>query len=108
MIKGNSLIFGGSGFIGSHLSNLLESRYINMDIMGQTRNFQFVDVRLPIDIELKNQVDTIFNLAAIHTTPGHESREYFDTNINGAENVCNFARINKIKTVVFTSSIAPY
>jgi len=50
----------------------------------------------------------VFNLAAIHKTPGHKYHEYFETNINGAENVCAFARLNKVKTIVFTSSIAPY
>ena len=45
---------------------------------------------------------------AIHKTPGHAYSEYFRTNINGAENVCDFAREKNINTIVFTSSIASY
>ncbi|RRJ94466.1 NAD(P)-dependent oxidoreductase [Opitutaceae bacterium TAV4] len=51
---------------------------------------------------------TIFNLAAVHRTPGHPNRDYFDANLNGAENVCNFARWTGARTIIFTSSIAPY
>jgi len=69
---------------------------------------KYCDIRKPIEIQLENSVDTIFNFAAIHTTPGHEYHEYFETNVKGAENVCNFARVNNINTIIFTSSIAPY
>jgi nucleoside-diphosphate-sugar epimerase len=50
----------------------------------------------------------IFNLAAIHREPGHEPREYFETNIHGAENVCEYATASQSSRIVFTSSIAPY
>ena len=33
----------------------------------------------------------IFNLAAVHRTPGHPDYAYFETNICGAENVTAFA-----------------
>ena len=52
--------------------------------------------------------DVIFNFAAVHRTPGHEDIEYFETNIRGAEHVCEFAEKYGIKKMVFTSSIAPY
>jgi len=103
-----SLIFGGSGFIGQHLINKLESIYLNLDINKTEKNYQYCDVRKPIDIKLEEPTDIIYNLAAVHTTPGHEYHEYFETNINGAENICVFARKKNIKTIIFTSSIAPY
>ena len=34
--------------------------------------------------------------------------EYFETNINGAKNICNFAHKQNCKTILFTSSISPY
>ena len=41
---------------------------------------------------------SVFNFAAVHRTPGHEDHEYFETNINGAENVVAFAeKYNKRK-----------
>jgi nucleoside-diphosphate-sugar epimerase len=99
-----SIIFGGRGFIGTHLDkNMKES--IIYDLKDSHKN----DIRYEIQIELeKSPFKKIFNLAAVHKTPGHQNHEYFETNIKGAENVCEFARENKINTIVFTSSIAPY
>lgn len=50
----------------------------------------------------------IYNLAAICRIPGHDDEEYFRTNIRGAETVCALAEALDCRTVVFTSSIAPY
>ncbi|RMZ48913.1 SDR family oxidoreductase [Candidatus Marinimicrobia bacterium PRS2] len=103
-----SIIFGGSGFIGQHLINKLGSNCLNLDIIQTENNYLFCDVRKPIDIKLGKTIKVIYNLAATHTTPGHEYYEYFETNIKGAENICDFARKKNINTIVFTSSIAPY
>lgn len=76
--------------------------------LGST--FVECDVRKPIG-ELPftpTPEDVIFNFAAVHRTPGHEDKEYFETNIRGAENVCAFAEKYGIRQIVFTSSIAPY
>jgi len=111
----NHLIFGGSGFIGTHLRKYIESKdstniVFSYDIKKKVSDeYTKADVRETIDIPLYNAGNSvIYNLAAIHITPGHPDHEYFDTNIKGAENVCNFARKHNIKTIVFTSSIAPY
>lgn len=141
----NYIITGGTGFIGTHLANLLYERHPeaaiwNLDIVdpaklegmdeqerrayttiknwksplrdGGERKSRFVycDVRKPIE-ELPftpTENDVIFNLAAVHRTPGHPDRAYFETNIRGAENVCAFTEKWGIKNIVFTSSIAPY
>ncbi len=131
----NYIIIGGTGFIGTHLTNLLNIVYPdimvwNLDIVkpgtpnpvvknykpavkeGEVLGSTWVecDVRKPID-ELPftpTPDDVIFNFAAVHRTPGHEDIEYFETNIRGAENVCAFAEKYGIKNMVFTSSIAPY
>lgn len=109
------IIFGSSGFIGTHLAKYVsevepQSYIYKYDISKKvSTDYELLDVRKPIDLRFNNTNDTIiFNLAAIHTTPGHQEHEYFETNILGAENVCNFAREQKINTIVFTSSIAPY
>jgi len=103
-----SLIIGGSGFVGNHLINELEPNYLNLDIISSGNNYKYCDVRDIIDMKFEGLVNTIYNLAAIHMTPGHKYEEYFDTNINGAKNVCNLARSENINTIIFTSSIAPY
>jgi len=69
----------------------------------------FCDVRNKINIKTQAYSDSIiYNLAALCTIPKYEEKEYFKTNIKGAENICNFAREKNIKTIVFTSSVAPY
>ena len=131
----NYIITGGTGFIGTHLTNLIlaehpDAKVWNLDIVkpgtpnpvvknykpavreGETLGSTFVecDVRKPIG-ELPftpTPEDVIFNFAAVHRTPGHEDKEYFETNIRGAEHVCEFAERYGIKKMVFTSSIAPY
>jgi len=131
----NYIITGGTGFIGTHLTNLLnevhsDAKVWNLDIVkpgtpnpvvkdykpavrdGETLGSTYIecDVRKPIG-ELPftpSAEDVIFNFAAVHRTPGHEDIEYFETNIRGAENVCAFAEKYGIKNMVFTSSIAPY
>lgn len=115
----NYFITGGSGFIGTHLTNLLKERYpdcniYNLDIVENNQNgrvtYLHCDVRKPINLKdiAVTADDIIFNFAAVHRTPGHPDREYFETNILGAENVTTFAEKYGIKKIIFTSSIAPY
>lgn len=110
------VVFGGSGFVGTHLIDALRLKnkhVMNYDLAppagdAQKKLFCFVDVRNEIDKLPNKPADVIFNLAAVHKTPGHLSNEYFETNILGAKNVCKYATENNINTIVFTSSIAVY
>ena len=124
------LLFGGTGFIGTHLAQHLlgadlAEQVVLVDLneprcATYTRQLQsalqsgrvvFVkhDVRRPIPADLlPDRADIIFNLAAVHREPGHERHEYFETNLRGAENVCAYADSIGCKTLVFTSSISPY
>ena len=112
----NYLIFGGSGFIGFHLTMHIQEFFDGEAFIFDIENakttqvqFENVDVRKEIRTHaIPKSDDVIFNLAAVHRTPGHPSNEYFETNILGAENVCNYARKHHINTIVFTSSIAVY
>ncbi|GAY27274.1 NAD(P)-dependent oxidoreductase [Prevotella sp. MGM1] len=131
----NYIITGGTGFIGTHLTNLIKERYpdaqvYNLDIVrpgtsnpvikdykpalcdGHELQSTYVehDVRKPMDNLpfTPTPEDVIFNFAAVHRTPGHPDHDYFETNIRGAENVCAFAEKWGIRNIVFTSSIAPY
>lgn len=114
------IIFGGCGFIGTHMANLLRAQYPDakiciVDLLAdeskstEVISYRRLDVRNPIELQGwfgKNTL--IFNFAAIHRTPGHPDYAYFETNIRGAENVCDFARKHGVENIVFTSSIAPY
>jgi len=111
-----ALIFGGSGFIGTHYSKHLISKgfkVVNVDIKAprfenESLSYLKGDVRNLAQIDINESIDVIFNFAAIHTTPGHPSHEYYETNIAGANEVCDFAERNGIKEIVFTSSISVY
>jgi len=123
MMSKIAIIFGGSGYIGSNmvsffLENNVFSKYIICDIKEiqgfekqSNVSYEKIDVRQPINLELGDfdkSNSWVFNFAAVHREPGHEYKEYFDTNISGAENVNKFASIADIQNIFFTSSIAPY
>lgn len=127
---GRVVIFGGAGFIGTHLAQHLLcqklSQHITLVDIHAPRgepyaaqlnkaldtgwvNFIHCDVRHPIPASLlPERVDVVFNLAAIHREPGHQAREYFETNIHGATSICNYAADSDCGRIVFFSSISPY
>ena len=115
------VIFGGGGFIGTHLcAYLLERNLANSVVIADIkcrpsavpaddrRRYVHVDVRHPIELRKEIAPDLIVNLAAVHREPGHEPHEYYDTNVRGAEHVCQYATTTQCSTVVFTSSISVY
>ena len=126
----NFIIFGGSGFIGTHLIRFLKNEVVNASdkifdidivmpgeegvvpgIVEKIDGVEYIraDVRKSLDLNIDSTSDDIiFNFAAVHRTPGHPDNEYFETNIYGAENVVAFAEKKGIKKILFTSSIAPY
>ncbi|MFG1212131.1 NAD(P)-dependent oxidoreductase [Xanthobacter flavus] len=113
-----ALVFGGAGFIGSHLlahlaasgaySGLVSADIAEPRFSVEGVNYIKLDVRKPIPDDLAPGTTEIYNLAAVHTTPGHEDWEYYWTNVLGATHVSDFARRRGIDRIVFTSSIAVY
>nr|WP_320136962.1 NAD(P)-dependent oxidoreductase [uncultured Amphritea sp.] len=122
-------IFGGAGFIGCHFTNyLLENKIveqvviydlvpINPKKIGGVYSeiykagfikFERTDVRNKIISEPEGDIVLIANFAAVHREPGHNSEEYYETNLKGAENVCQWAEKVGCEKIIFTSSIAPY
>ena len=125
-----ALIFGGTGFVGAHFArHLLETdpditvvlcdraeldapRFASalVEALRSDRcSFEKVDLRQRIPDQLgEGGVDLVANFAAIHREPGHQPWEYFETNLLGADNVCEFADRVGCRTILFTSSISPY
>jgi len=125
-----AIIFGGTGFIGSFFAkHLLEANYVDrvylydfepldrkasnfrkMLLLGIPNIFYIEgDVRCAINFSLHEvNVKLIANMAAVHREPGHKDYEYFETNLSGAKNVCEFAEKVFCTNIIFTSSISPY
>src|SRR4030088_3435076 len=119
MVTKQAIVFGGAGFIGSHLvKGLVEGQQYSKVICVDVRSPRFevdgvdyvtADVRHEIPTDLFDPVPSdIFNLAAVHVTPGHADWEYFNTNVMGAVQVCRFANAIGCNSLVFTSSISVY
>jgi nucleoside-diphosphate-sugar epimerase len=115
-----TIIFGGAGYVGRNWAKRLAAgkgfeRILLADIRGMEGplpanvEFQFCDVRKPILPQIgAMESEWIFNFAAVHREPGHRPAEYFDTNLAGARNVCEFAEATQCTHLVFTSSISVY
>ncbi|WP_094462300.1 NAD-dependent epimerase/dehydratase family protein [Pannonibacter phragmitetus] len=118
MKKGSVVVFGGAGFIGSHLSDDLVksneySKVYSFDLRDPAKAIDGVeyirgDVRERINEEIFRDVVKVYNFAAVHTTPGHPDHEYYETNVLGALNICDFCRRAGVQEIVFTSSISVY
>jgi nucleoside-diphosphate-sugar epimerase len=125
----NAVIFGGTGFIGIFYAEHLikEDGFDNVflfdyeliedkgyeyrkRILDRNNNIHQVrgDVRKKIDWEPNLEICLVVNFAAIHREPGHFDNEYYETNILGSENVCDWATRVNCSKIIFSSSIAPY
>ena len=114
--SGVAVIFGGSGFIGTHLTaDLIHrgKRVVIADVVPPENltegvTFEYCDVRQPIHLAHDDCCDVVFNLAAVHRTPGHEPHEYYETNVRGALNLVEWMQAGGERELHFTSSIAVY
>lgn len=110
------IVFGGSGFIGTHLTRRLVANgveVVSVDIKPQREtlpgvDYRIADVRDLSSFAVEGAICRIYNFAAIHTTPGHPTHEYYETNILGALSITDFATRNGVEELVFTSSISVY
>lgn len=112
-----ALVLGASGFIGTRLvKSLVETGATSVravDIAPPRErldgvDYRTLDVRGSLDPDCGRDVSVIYNLAAVHRTPGHPDGEYYETNVLGALNTAALADACDIDTIVFTSSISVY
>ena len=106
-------IVGGSGFIGTNLSNLLDDDKINHSIYDivepkKNKDYEHLDVVSPESLNKIDGSKCIINLAAEHKDNVFPAKKYDEVNVLGATNVCNAARKYGISRIIFTSSVAVY
>ncbi len=111
-----AVVLGASGFIGTRLVRRLSEQHaavVAVDIEPPRERLDGVeyavaDVRERLAPELGAGAQTLYNLAAIHRTPGHLPHEYYEANVLGAVNATQLADDCDIPLIVFTSSISVY
>ena len=118
------VVTGGAGFVGSHLvkfllknsheiivvDNLHTGKKENLESVIDKIEFQKIDIRNYESMEniLKN-IDGVFHQAALTVVQDSFSntKEYYDVNVQGTENIFKLSIENKFK-VVYASSSSVY
>ena len=116
------LITGGAGFIGSNLSNFLAKKKYKITIIddlstGKKKNIKNKKINFVISniininkLKKVGNFDIIVHLAAkaeiLITKKGE--KKYFESNIEGLQQVLNFASQKKVKKFIFASSASIY
>jgi nucleoside-diphosphate-sugar epimerase len=110
----NILIIGGSGFVGSRLTeNLINDHSVTIfDKVNSPfypKNTIIGDVRNQDELNkvIKNQ-NTVILLAAEHKDDVFPKSLYYDVNVQGTKNVLDAMTENNVKHIIFTSSVAIY
>ena len=107
-------IIGGSGFVGTALSNSLAKQQVDFRIGDLNKSASFsdksdiLDVRSAVNLETKLAGDIVVNLAAVHRDDITDPDEYYSTNVEGARVLCRVCEEKGINKIVFTSSVAVY
>lgn len=123
----NVLVTGADGFIGSHLTEALLSKGLNVRALAQYNSFnnwghlegishpnlEIVtgDVRDPdFCRHITKGCDTVFHLAALIAIPYSyiAPDSYVDTNIKGTLNICQAARDEYVERLLVTSTSEVY
>ncbi len=107
-------IIGGSGFVGTALSNSLATQQVDFRIGDLNNSASFfdksdiLDVRSAVNLGTKLNGDIVVNLAAVHRDDITDPDEYYSTNVVGARVLCAACEEKGINKIVFTSSVAVY
>lgn len=112
-MKKNIAVIGGSGFLGYNLSKLFKKKNIEHQICDMhnpdnLQNFTNVNIQDINSLKDLSNYECLINLAAVHRDDVKPKTLYYDVNVNGAKNLCDFATSNNIKKIIFTSSVAIY
>lgn len=104
------LVTGGSGFIGSYIVEEIKKRGDRAIIYDNKADKRNDVTNLKRLIEVSKGCDGVFHLAAIPSVQYsiENPKETFNINYNGTLNVLEAMRVNKINSLVYSSSSAVY
>lgn len=108
-------LIGGSGFIGTRLTERLLAAGHTVRIIDKQDSKAYPDLRVAGDVRSVDDMlktcegcDVIYNLAAEHKDDVRPISLYDDVNVQGARNVCEAAEKLGINEIIFTSTVAIY
>lgn len=113
-----AFLTGATGFLGSHVARVLEQAGANLRLLvrsgSNTANIEGLKAdRVTGDLcdeaSIRRAVagcDTVFHVAADYRLWVRNPQQMYQTNVEGTRLVLNAARENKVRRVVYTSSVA--
>lgn len=109
---------GASGFLGSHVARVLADQGANLRLLvrptSNLKNLEGLkaetatgDLRNPASLEkAMSGCDTVFHVAADYRLWVTDPDEMYRSNVDGTRAILEAARKNRIKSIVYTSSVA--
>lgn len=108
-------LVGGSGFVGTRLIDLLKLYNYEVLNIDKQKSCFFPEITVIGDVRNKELLkkllvgtDVVVLLAAEHRDDVSPVSLYYDVNVIGIQNVLAAMEVNRIKRIVFTSSVAVY
>lgn len=109
-------IIGGSGFVGTSLLESLkhsaEFEFLNIDKIQSTSYPAITQIANVLDkvalASLLKGIDVVILLAAEHRDDISPASLYYDVNVQGMRNCLLAMELNRVKRIIFTSSVAVY
>lgn len=110
------VIIGGSGFIGTVLTRHLLKVGHEVVIGDRTPSATYPKLHRfcnVCDLDslysiVHEDIDAIYNLAAVHRDDVTPRSLYYDVNVDGARNVCKAAETAGVSKILFASTVAVY
>jgi len=113
-----AFVTGATGFLGSHVARVLSEQGVNLRLLvrptSSLKNLEGLkaetaqgDLRNPASLEkAMSGCDTVFHVAADYRLWLRDPAEMYASNVEGTRAIIEAARKNKVRSVVYTSSVA--